>query len=560
MAVKEKARGRPKNNSLTQISRDMVKKKSVNVTPLMNRANKFVRREYNHDFEKYKTSIADYALDMFGIKLSKQQQKVCDALLKKRYVCVRSAHATGKSYLLGILVNYFFDVYTPMIGVVTAPSRELVEDVTFKYARYMRSLASDKLPDYWKGPAAPHIEKDDNHWIKGLSTGSSDALQGRHGVNVVILVDESVGVTAEMFEALESLMIADNVFVLCIYNPTKPESYVAGLEGLPQWEVVTMSAYDHENIWAGVENLAEGKSTTHDLPFPGAMNLERFEQLLLQWSTRITPENYNPSIDVILPSSLLADEIVYLRPGSQAESRLLGRWPTVAMDTIFSEYDVQKARMVNPNDVETEDLKVGLDVARFGSDYTAWCVVKGGRVLDIIEANGLSSTKVANRTVELLKKLEDKYNVSAYSIPVAVDGIGWGAGVVDILHDLGYNVVDVIVSESAFEKHEYTNLRTELWFAASKGLKENKYSFADLDSDLFRLLQKQLMAPQYGYDSKSRRAVESKKDTKKRMGRSPDLADAFILTFALDLDLSSGMSVAFEDDDLFEKFGSEVNE
>lgn len=554
MVVKEKRSSKSSVDSLTKFSRDLAKKKAINKTPLTTKAKTITKKNYNDDFDKYKDDIGAYAYDMFGIKLSKQQKNVCKALLEKRYVCVRSAHATGKSYLMGILINYFFDVYTPLIGVVTAPTQDLVEDVAFKYARLMRDLAKDKLPDYWKGPAAPHIEKNHDHWIIGLSTGSPDSLQGRHGVNVVILVDESVGVTAEMFEALESLMIGDNVFVLCIYNPTKPESYVAGLEGLPQWEVVTMSAYDHENIWAGVENLMNGKKTTDDLPFPGAMNLERFEQLLLQWSTRITEDSYDPKIDIILPSSVLLDEPIYLRPGSQAESRLLGRWPTVAMDTIFSEYDVQQARNVNPKAVETEDLKVGVDVARYGSDYSAWCVVKGGRVLDIIEANGLSSTKVANKTIELLKMLEDKYNVSAFSIPVAIDGIGWGAGVVDVLTDSGYNVVDVIVSESAFDKNEYTNLRTELWFVASKALKEGAYSFADLNHDTYRLLQKQLMAPQYSYDSKSRRAVQSKKEIKKKMGRSTDIADAFIMTFALDLDISSGMSVELEDvDDIFSK-------
>ena len=34
------------------------------------------------------------------------------------------------------------------------------------------------------------------------------------------------------------------------------------------------------------------------------------------------------------------------------------------------------------------------------------------------------------------------------------------------------------------------------------------------------------------YDSKGRLLLESKDEVKKRLGRSPDLADAFVLTFA----------------------------
>jgi hypothetical protein len=41
-----------------------------------------------------------------------------------------------------------------------------------------------------------------------------------------------------------------------------------------------------------------------------------------------------------------------------------------------------------------------------------------------------------------------------------------------------------------------------------------------------------LVAPRYTLDSQGRRAVEAKAETKRRLGRSPDRADAVLLTLA----------------------------
>ena len=43
----------------------------------------------------------------------------------------------------------------------------------------------------------------------------------------------------------------------------------------------------------------------------------------------------------------------------------------------------------------------------------------------------------------------------------------------------------------------------------------------------------ELSAPRYGFDARGRMALEKKEDMAKRLGRSPDLADALALTFAL---------------------------
>ena len=92
---------------------------------------------------------------------------------------------------------------------------------------------------------------------------------------------------------------------------------------------------------------------------------------------------------------------------------------------------------------------------------------------------------------------------------------------------MGLPVRGVNVAESPSAKEQFMRLRDELWFRAREW-------FADLDCKIpdDGALIGELCAPTYTFSSNGKMIVESKADMKKRGQRSPDLADAFILTFA----------------------------
>ena len=493
-------------------------------------------------FDKYFDNVSDYAYDFFGVNFWQKQKEIADALKHKNFVCVRSAHSTGKSYLLGILINFYFDTVYPLIGIGTAPTKALVSSVMFSYARQFRSQNLKILGDYWAGPVTPKLTTSEGHYFEGIVTSDPTSVQGRHGENVVLLLDEAVGISPEMFESLESLMVGDYVKVLAIYNPTDPSAYVAQLEKSSGWHTITMSAYDHPNVWTGVERLAEGRKATDSLPFPGAINLSRFEQLLKQWSFRIDKSDYNPARDIILPSSMLAKDLVYYRPGPIASARLLGRWPETSMNAIFTDFVVDNA-MYNILKTEfDEPITIGVDVARFGSDFSAFCVRQGGKILELFEVNGLETVAVTGKAIELCRKYSERFEVPAQAIDIAVDVIGLGAGVYDNLIDAGYNAYEVNVSERAWNAESYGNLRSELWFEVYNMFLSGQISLGNINSTTIFDLKKQLVAPLFTYDRVGRRQIEPKDDTKKRLERSPDLADAVMLAFAVNTEFTTGIT------------------
>ncbi len=533
------------SRKFTDLARETALKIQLNKSALVKRKidnpvdDMQVRAEH---FEKYFDNVADYAQDFFGIHFWQKQQEIANALRDKNFVCVRSAHSTGKSYLLGILINFYFDTVYPLVGIGTAPTKALVSSVMFSYARQFRNTNLQILGDYFTGPVMPKLMTTEGHYFEGIVTSDPTSIQGRHGPNVVILLDEAVGITPEMFESLESLMVGDYVKVLAIYNPTDPASYVAQLEKSAGWHTITMSAYDHPNIWTGVERLAQGRKATEDLPFPGAINLTRFEQLLKQWSFRINKSDYNPARDIILPTSLLHNELEYYRPGPIASARLLGRWSEVSMNAIFTDYTIdQSIYNILPTTFD-EPITIGVDVARFGSDFSAFCVRHGGKVLELFEVNGLSTVAVTGKVIDLCKKYSERFEIPSQTIDIAVDVIGVGSGVYDNLVDAGYNAHEINVSERAWNAESYGNLRSELWFEVHNLFLTGQVSLGNIASTTIFDLKKQLLAPLFTYDKLGRRQVEPKDDTKKRLDRSPDLADAIMLAFAVNTEFTSGIT------------------
>jgi hypothetical protein len=125
----------------------------------------------------------------------------------------------------------------------------------------------------------------------------------------------------------------------------------------------------------------------------------------------------------------------------------------------------------------------------------------------------------ANRIAELIDEIKPD--------SVAIDGGGVGGGVVDILKDRGYRVVEVQFGAKA-DDDRYGNKRTEIWGRMrdwlGEGCIENEGRLMD-----------DLSAPEYGFASSTsdKLMLESKEKMKSRGYHSPDDADALALTFAV---------------------------
>lgn len=102
---------------------------------------------------------------------------------------------------------------------------------------------------------------------------------------------------------------------------------------------------------------------------------------------------------------------------------------------------------------------------------------------------------------------------------------GYGGEVVSRLKDAGYMVRPVVVSEKPVQPR-FLNLRAEMWFKMAEWIKDG--ALPQVEG-----LRDELCAPCFDNNNAAAKfQLEAKDEIKKKIGRSPDIADALALTFA----------------------------
>ena len=167
-------------------------------------------------------------------------------------------------------------------------------------------------------------------------------------------------------------------------------------------------------------------------------------------------------------------------------------------------------------------LIIGLDIARFGDDRTVFCFRRGRWCLKFETLNKQDIVSIANYCQGII----------ADYVPARIflDAGGVGGGVYDILASRGFRDIIRAVNfgAKAILEERYANRRAEMWNNAAVWLNQELPVQLPPDEDLLN----ELCSVNKKYDARGRLLLESKEDVKKRLGRSPDKADAFVLTFA----------------------------
>ena len=193
-----------------------------------------------------------------------------------------------------------------------------------------------------------------------------------------------------------------------------------------------------------------------------------------------------------------------------------------ANNRLISVIWAEKARKNSIAENSSSPLVIGLDVARFGDDTTVFCFRRGRKCLRFESMRGADNVEVANRAAFFIKEYQPA--------KIFIDAGGVGGGVVDILNARGFKriVRSVMFGERAILADRYHNRRAEMWDNLKDWLK--KEEGVEIPDD--EALCAELCVVAKKYDAKGRLQLEEKDEIKKRLGRSPDKADALALTFA----------------------------
>lgn len=201
------------------------------------------------------------------------------------------------------------------------------------------------------------------------------------------------------------------------------------------------------------------------------------------------------------------------------EQEFLCNFDIEAENQLISAVDTNEAlkRKYTDHDVRDYPLVLGVDVARFGTDSTVLYPRRGLRAYKPIILKGYDNMATASKVANFINTNECEY--------VFIDG-GQGGGVIDRLHQLGFmQVIEVPFGSRAIDDKLFKNRRAEMWHNVKNWLRSGGM-LEDPDT------ADELTYPQYKYDPTGRLMLESKDEIKKRLGHSPDSADALALTLA----------------------------
>lgn len=428
--------------------------------------------------------IQRFAIEVLGMTPDDWQGRVMDDVgnPEVRQIAVRSCHGTGKSTTASVCMLWALLTHVNVKVVVTAPTSGQLFDALFAE---LKTLAK-RMPQAWQDLIDVKTDKltltsaPDAAFISARTARaeSPEALQGIHSDFVLLVVDEASGVPEAVFEAAVGSMSGENATTLMLGNPTRTSGYF----------------YD-----AFHKNASDWK--TYHISYTD--------------STRV--------------SKAFVEQVgkTYGVDSNAYRVRVLGEFPKSDDDTIIS---LELAEAAKGRDVAAypgAERVWGLDCARFGDDKSVLYELIGG-----IEAQLVDEWRKLD-TMQLAGKVKARWDSSSADerpTEINVDAIGIGAGVADRLRELGLPVNAINVSEapSLSSGDVYRNLRTELWF---KGRDWFAQRIGRLPEDSEALIA-DLVSVKYGVDSAGKTYVEPKDATKKRLRRSPDHADAFLLCFA----------------------------
>ena len=171
-------------------------------------------------------------------------------------------------------------------------------------------------------------------------------------------------------------------------------------------------------------------------------------------------------------------------------------------------------------------IVAGLDLGySLTGDPTALVIRQGGRLLFVDECRKDDYREIAGWASARMQEFNCRN--------VAIDAIGWGAGVKQPLEDLGYNVTAVNVAETAPTKERFSRYRDELWFRCREWF-EAKQNCIPSNLPLKGKLISELSGVTYEMLSATNKIkVQSKRDMRADGKPSPNIADALCLTFAV---------------------------
>jgi hypothetical protein len=426
-----------------------------------------------------------FVRENFGVEPDPFQIEVLTEFPRQQRIAMKACKGPGKTAVESWCAwNFLATRPHPKIAATSITGDNLADNLWPEMAKWQNKSPFLKQAFEWTKTrifAKAHPETwwmSARTWSRTADTAQqADTLAGLHADYLMFILDESGGIPDSVMAAAEGgLSTGVEMKILQGGNPT----HLAG----PLYRACT----SERHLWHVV-------TITGDPDDP-----QRSPRISVKWA-REQIEKYGKDNPWVLVN-------VY------------GQFPPSSMNALLGPDDMEKSmgRIIELQDYNFAAKVLGVDVARFGDDRTVIFPRQGlyAKERPIIIRNA-NTDEIAGQTAR-------KFDDGQYDHIFVDDTGGWGAGTIDALLRLGYPVTPVNSSAKAFNPR-YMNKRAEMHFEGAEWVKKGG-ALPDL-TDLTR----EATAATYFFNAGRLQVIE-KDIIKTIIGCSPDLWDAFLLTFA----------------------------
>ncbi len=417
----------------------------------------------------------------FRSRLWTKQQEVMLAVRDYPRVAVRSGNTVGKSRIAAEIILWFLMSHYPAKVVVTAPTWHQIENILWKEIAHLYHKSTQPIGG---NLLKTSLSFNDDHFAISISTDEVNRFQGCHSPNLLVVIDEALGVEPMIWEAIEGLHPSR---ILAIGNPLVGEGNFFNCFSNALWHKIRISCQECVD-WQKEHGV-----------IPGLVTQQWINERKEEWG--------------------------YDSPLFQARGE--GEFPEEGTEMLISRKWVDKAREL---DIQEDEDALGIVANDVASKHGQSENVIGYRL-----GNTLVELDIYHQipTPMTLQKLKHKYEMKrANSLVIDSDGLGEGLG------DMMMSLYHIMVLEfhggygsKAMDSMKFHNMRTQFYWVLAKKLQKGMISLKYLPKHIFEKLKSQLCSIKVKKpDALGRFQIETKEDMMARGLTSPDLSDTLMMS------------------------------
>jgi hypothetical protein len=433
--------------------------------------------------ETFHNDPAGYCKGVLGFTPDPWQKDVMESVRDNRRTAVRACHGPGKTFTAACIVHWFMSTKSfPRIRCTANTEKQIMSVLWSELSKVNRD-AVNQFMFLWSKTKFELVDAPEVHWAQALawSENNSEAFAGIHEENVLYVFDEASAIADIIWEVSQGAMTTKGARWLALGNPTRNTGKFHECFGKNKWKAGDTST----SLWHSFTISADMSPRVTD---------EYVEEIAREYGVDSDPYRIR----------------VLGLPPVQEEMQFIGK-------------DLVDKGVYSPGGSALHNPKIlSVDVARFGDDRSVGITRKGFESTVTFHVNGQDTMQIVGRVLEAIKA--ERRTNEPYDY-ILIDVVGVGAGVYDRLNEIKpqEKLIQVNAGSKPYDKKKYFNMRANLWGL----MKDWLVAGGKIDP----ILEDDLLAPQYSFNTSGQLVLERKKDIKKRGLGSPDFGDALAYSF-----------------------------